>query len=90
MWDGWGNEYAAALTMLGYTGVAGNTFDEVEEAIKKGARAQLRSGAVHFITNDNVRTTARSWQFETTAARLKKRGIQASDSPISLEDVQPP
>ena len=87
--DGWGTNMPLPSMMLGYTGVKGNTIDEVEEAIKKGARAQLRSGAVHFITNDNVRTTARSWQFETTTARLEKRGIQASIRPDLSGDAQP-
>jgi hypothetical protein len=86
---GLGTNMPLPSMMLGYTGVKGSTFDEVVEALKKGSRAQLRSGAVNFITNDNVRTTARSWQFETAAARLEQRGIQASIRPALSAERQP-
>ena len=34
--------------MLGYTGGKGNTIDEVEEAIKKGARAHAQWGGAFY------------------------------------------
>ena len=87
--DGWGTNMPLPSMMLGYTGVKGNTFDEVEGGDQEKARVRNYAAGRCILLRMIMRTTARSWQFETTAARLKKRGIQASIRPDLSEDVQP-
>ena len=75
--DGLGDQMPLPSMMLGYTGEKGNTIEEVLESIQKGSRAQAESGTIYFMTNQNVRTSARAWQFTPSVERLAQRGIQA-------------
>ena len=69
--------------MLGYTRVNGNTKDEVLECLQRGAESDFTAprGMVYFVTNGNVRSTARDWQFPSAVKALAKRGVKATSLP---------
>ena len=66
--------------MLGWTGVRGNTVDEVLAALERGRAsdgAKPSSDAFLFATNGNVRSTAREWEFPGTVRALEALGARA-------------
>ena len=65
---------------LGYTGSRGNTKAEVLACLQTGTRSDATSptGSVYFITNGDVRSRCRQWQFPGAAAGLKYLGVNAS------------
>lgn len=63
--------------MLGYTGYKGNTSDEIVNLIKKGYTSDYKGRAegIWFVTNSNIRSTCRAWQYPDVKKRLSNRGI---------------
>jgi len=66
--------------MLGYIGPHGNTRNEVLEALRRGAGsdATAPTGTVFFVTNDDVRSRCREWQFAGAVSELKALGCEAA------------
>ncbi len=65
---------------LGYTGPRGNTKDEVLACLQTGTLSDATNpaGAVYFVTNSNVRSQCRQWQFPSAAAGLRNMGVRAT------------
>lgn len=77
---GLGDEMPLPNMMLGYVGEKGNDVDTVLKTIALGASSDHRGlhSGVYFVKSDDVRSTCREWQFESTVATLKTRRISAS------------
>ena len=77
---------------LGYTGPRGNTKAEVLACLATGLRSDRTrpDGAVYFVTNNNVRSRCRQWQFPSSAKELNQAGVKATISdtfPEGARDV---
>lgn len=74
---GLGSSMPLPSMMLGYTGEGGNTIDTVLSVLERGKLSDhngLRSG-FYFVTNNNIRSTCRAWQFSSAQESLHKRNI---------------
>jgi len=69
--------------MLGYTRVKGNTKEEVLQCLKRGVQSDFTSpkGTFYYVTNKDVRSTARDWQFPAAIDALDRLGVKAVSSP---------
>ena len=65
--------------MLGWTGVRGNTVDEVLDMLERGRASDgtRPSAAYMFATNTNIRSIAREWQFPGAVRALAALGAKA-------------
>ena len=65
--------------MLGYIGPHGNTREEVLEVLRRGAESDgtAPTGTVFFVTNDDVRSRCREWQFAGAVSELRALGCEA-------------
>ena len=78
--------------MLGYTGEGGSSLDSVLKVLERGQKADykgLRSG-IYFVTNSNVRSSCRDWQFVPTKKRLAERRLEVivtNDFPGSSSSI---
>ncbi len=65
--------------MLGFMGSSGNTRDEILACLRNGARAdQSRpDGTVLIVTNSDVRSLCRAWEFLPAVRELSARSISA-------------
>ncbi|OGV68506.1 MAG: hypothetical protein A2283_22205 [Lentisphaerae bacterium RIFOXYA12_FULL_48_11] len=65
--------------MLGYTGVRGNTKDEVLKYLKNGVESDGKtpSGDVFFVTSSDIRSTCRAWQFAKAVKELNALNVSA-------------
>jgi uncharacterized protein (TIGR03790 family) len=65
--------------MLGVTGERGNTRDEVKRCLRAGAASDgtAPGGTVYFVTNQDIRSTTREWQFPDTVRDLGRAGVRA-------------
>ena len=65
--------------MLGWTGLRGNTVDEVIEALERGRESDgtMPGASYLFETNSNVRATTRAWEFPAIVGELGKLGVRA-------------
>ena len=76
---GLGDKMPLPSMMLGYTGEGGSSVSLVLEVLERGVASDhvgVGSG-FYFVTNGNVRSTCRAWQFETTQQQLARRGVSA-------------
>ena len=78
--------------MLGYTGARGNTVDEILACLKLGAISDSSSprAEVWLLKNDNVRSKARSWQFDTASEEINKLGVKcfvSAEPPSGVQDL---
>ena len=78
--------------MLGYTGEAGSSLDSVLAVLERGQKAdyQGRRSGIYFVTNSNVRSTCRDWQFASTKERLAERRLEVivtNDFPGSSSSI---
>lgn len=66
-------------TMLGFTGMQGNTVPEVLACLDRAAACDgtQPDGTVYLMANKNVRATTRMNQFDQVIAALEKRGRKA-------------
>jgi hypothetical protein len=64
---------------LGFAGQNGNTMTEILAALQKGKQADGThpDGTVYFVTNTDVRSTCRQWEFAPAVAELRTIGISA-------------
>lgn len=76
---GLGEKMPLPSMMLGYTGEKGNSVDTVLEVLERGVASDHGGGAsgFYFVTNGNVRSMCRAWQFEATQGQLARRGASA-------------
>ena len=65
-------------TMLGFTGIQGNTVGEIERYLTAAAKADgtAPDGTVYLMVNKDVRARTRMPQFEDTAAALQRLGAK--------------
>ena len=65
--------------MLGYMGANGNTREEILACLKTGIQADRTrpEGTILILTNIDIRTLCRSWEFELAARELKAQDIMA-------------
>lgn len=65
--------------MLGYAGQRGNTTDEILASLKRARNADGThpAGTVYFVTNTDIRSTCRQWEFAPAVAELRTAGISA-------------
>jgi len=77
---------------LGYAGERGNSEAEVLACLERGARADgsAPSGTVYFVTNQDVRSTTRAWEYPLVVKTLTAIGVRAEVTdrfPTSARDV---
>ncbi len=74
-----GNDMPLPSMMLGFTGERGNTLDEVQGALWRGVQSDgtTPTGTVYFVTNDDVRSRCRAWQYEGARRELALEGVHA-------------
>jgi uncharacterized protein (TIGR03790 family) len=65
--------------MLGFAGPHGNTTAEITAALERGRQADgtRPNGTIYFVTNTDIRSTCRQWEFEPAVAELRAAGISA-------------
>lgn len=65
---------------LGYLGSPGNTRDEILACLRRGVAADgtRPDGTVYFVTNSDVRSTCRAWQFAPVVRELQRQGLTAT------------
>jgi len=74
-----GKDMPIPSMMLGFMGKAGNTSEEILSCLHKGVRADLTrpDGAVCIVTNSDIRSLCRQWEFAPTIRELHSLGITA-------------
>ena len=67
---------------LGYIGERGNTKAEVLNCLKSGVWSDGThpDGTIYYLTNSNVRSRCRQWQFKSAAYGLRSAGIKVTVS----------
>jgi uncharacterized protein (TIGR03790 family) len=89
---GLGERMPLPSMMLGYTGENGSSVETVLESIRRGRASDyrgLRSG-IYFVSNDDVRSKCREWQFYPAVNELKQRTVEAvvtTNFPAGAENV---
>jgi len=78
--------------MLGYTGERGNSKQTVLDCMKRGITSDYSSpsGAIYFVTSEDVRSRCRQWQFPGAASALRLLGVNAAvvtDFPVGKDNV---
>lgn len=65
--------------LLGFAGDRGNTHEEIDACLRRGAASDhtAPSGLVCLITNNDVRTKCRLWQFPAVVRELREAGVPA-------------
>lgn len=65
--------------MLGFAGAHGNTRAEIDACLRRGAESDgtTPAGTVCLITNGDVRTRSRAWQFPPTVIELREAHVAA-------------
>ncbi|MCX7590530.1 MAG: hypothetical protein N2255_02770 [Kiritimatiellae bacterium] len=73
------DEMPLPAMMLGYTGQRGNTAAEIVECLRKGVRSNYTAptGTIYLVTNNDIRSTCRAWQYPATVRELASMGIRA-------------
>ena len=68
---------------LGHTGEGGNTRQEVIASLARGARSDATApdGWIYFVTNRDVRSLCRQWEFPSAVRRLGEMGVHATIVP---------
>ena len=89
---GLGRRMPLPSMMLGYTGEGGSSLDSVLAVLERGHNAdyQGRRSGIYFVTNSNVRSTCRDWQFSSTKERLAERRLEVivtNDFPVSSSSI---
>ena len=66
--------------LLGYDGPHGNTLAEIEACLRRGrsADSSMPDGIVYLITNSDIRTQCRLWQFPAVVRELHALGVTAT------------
>lgn len=74
--------------MLGWTGSRGMSMEAIKEQLRASASSDgaQPSASVYFELTDDVRTQARSWQFEPVTRELAGLGVAAFTGPDAPKD----
>jgi hypothetical protein len=77
--DWLGDDMPIPCMALGYTGQRGNTPAAVRRCLERGRKSQgtAPTGTVFFVTNDDVRSKCREWQYSGAVKELERLGVQA-------------
>jgi hypothetical protein len=78
--------------MLGYTRERGNSVEDVIRCFERSAGADntMPSGTVYLVTNDDVRSKCRDWQFGPVAGELMRMGRSVAivaNIPVGRKDA---
>jgi hypothetical protein len=73
--------------MLGFAGPRGNTPEEIAACLRRGLDADRGrpEGTVYFVTNSDVRSLCRQWQFPAAVRELDLLGVRAVITPTLPE-----
>lgn len=65
---------------LGFAGERGNTVEEIIASLKRGGLSDgtCPDGSIYFVTNTDIRSTCRQWEFSAAVNELRTLGITAS------------
>jgi uncharacterized protein (TIGR03790 family) len=74
-----GQDMPLPSMMLGVTGPNGNTKEEILACLRRGAQADgtRPAGTIYFVTNSDVRSRCREWQFAPAVRELQEQGLAA-------------
>lgn len=74
-----GDEMPLPNMTLGYIGERGNTKEEVLNCLKTGlwSDGTHPQGTVYYVTNSNVRSLCRQWQYKSAAIGLLNAGVKS-------------
>lgn len=89
---GLGGRMPLPCMMLGYTGERGSSLETVLATIDRGVASDSKGVAsgFYFVTNANVRSTCRAWQFASSQDQLAARGVTSVITnlfPVGAESV---
>ncbi len=75
-----GSDMPLPAMLLGFDGSHGNTQAEIEDCLRRGRDSDgtAPTGTVYLITNADIRTQCRLWQFPSVVRELRERGIAAT------------
>jgi len=73
--DGLGDEMPLPSMMLGYIGAFGNTREEVLRTWHDPPPRARPDAAIWFVTNSDIRSVCRDWQFAGAAKELQALGV---------------
>ena len=86
-WDG--KDMPMPSMMLGFSGPRGNTREEIMACLRRGIQSDgsRPDGTVYFVTNSNVRSRCRVWEFAPVVRELREQGVQAIVTPVLPDDA---
>lgn len=70
-----GQEMPLPAMMLGYVGAYGNTPEEIIQTWNPRRSSATPGGSVYFVTNTDIRSRCRDWQFAGAAKELRALGV---------------
>ena len=75
-----GSDMPVPAMLLGFDGTQGNTKADIEACLRRGRDSDgtAPAGTVYLITNGDVRTQCRLWQFPSVVRELREKGIAAT------------
>jgi hypothetical protein len=73
--DWLGDDMPLPSMMLGYLGVYGNTREEILRTWDSQLSPTRPEGTVYFVTNADIRSQCRDWQFANAARELRALGV---------------
>lgn len=78
------NDMPIPAMYLGWTEPRGNTVDEILDCLKRGRASDgtRPSGPVVFSTNEDIRSTSRSWEYPGVCSALPLLGVHAESTPV--------
>jgi hypothetical protein len=87
-----GGDMPLPSMMLGYTGEGGMSREEVLRCLERGAASDATrpAGTVYFVTNSDIRSACRQWQFTGAVSELRGLGCAAQtrpDLPAGRKDI---
>ena len=72
-----GDDMPLPSMMLGFAGQSGNSLEVIHRCIENGVQSDRTHprGTIYFVTGEDIRAKARSWQFEAASDRLSQMGV---------------
>jgi len=87
-----GKDMPIPSMMLGYIGPNGNTREEIMACLKTGVQSDRTrpEGTILILTNSDIRTLCRAWEFEPAIRELNTKEITAVMAPIPPTNKEAP